>query len=143
MLNKPLGNPESFHPISLLCVPLRSSRMSSMLVSNQLSIQARNQLGTRVVNELHFQVQIRPEPVITSPNPDRVRHLFLKPNFSPKATFTEWDKVCATAEYQKMQCTGIATCKRFYHTQNSNRLDQNIGLDKHRLSLLVNDNYAE
>ena len=28
----------------------------------------------------------------------------------------------------------------FYHTRNSNHLDQNIGLNSHKLSLLVNDN---
>jgi len=31
---------------------------------------------------------------------------------------------------------------RFYHSQNSNHLDQNIGLRKHKGSLLVNDNTA-
>ena len=30
-----------------------------------------------------------------------------------------------------------------HHTQNSNHLDQNIDLSKHKLSLLVNDNAAE
>jgi len=30
-----------------------------------------------------------------------------------------------------------------HHTQNNNHLDQNIGLIKHKLSFLVNDNAAE
>jgi len=38
---------------------------------------------------------------------------------------------------------GIAAGTRFYNTQNSNDLDQNIGLNKHILSMLVNDNTAE
>jgi len=38
---------------------------------------------------------------------------------------------------------GIAAGLRFYHTQNNNHLDQNIGLNKHKLILLVNDNTAE
>jgi len=32
---------------------------------------------------------------------------------------------------------------KFYHTRNNNRLDRNIGLNKHKLILLVNDNTAE
>jgi len=32
---------------------------------------------------------------------------------------------------------------RFYHTQNSNHVDQNINLNKHKLSLLVNDIIVE
>jgi len=38
---------------------------------------------TRVVNGLHFETRTRPE--ITSPNPARVRHLFLKPDLGLKA----------------------------------------------------------
>jgi len=38
---------------------------------------------------------------------------------------------------------GIAAGTRFYHTQNSNHLDQNIGLNKHKFSLLVHDNITE
>jgi len=33
--------------------------------------------------------------------------------------------------------------KMVHHTQNSNHLDQNIDLSKHKLTLLVNDNAAE
>jgi len=38
---------------------------------------------------------------------------------------------------------GVAAGTRFNHTQNSNHLDQNINLNKHKLSLLVNANTAE
>jgi len=38
-------------------------------------------LQNRVVNG--------PEPEVTSPNPDRARHLFLKPDLGPEAKFTE------------------------------------------------------
>jgi len=31
----------------------------------------------------------------------------------------------------------------FYHTENSNHLDQNIGIIWHKRSMLVNDNTAE
>ena len=41
--------------------------------------------------------------------------------------------------YQKRVAAGT----RFYHTQNSNHLDQKIGLNKYKRSLLVNDNTAE
>jgi len=43
----------------------------------------------------------------------------------------------------KTWCTDIAAGTRFYHTQNTNHLDQNIGVNNHKLSLLVNDNSAE
>ena len=38
---------------------------------------------------------------------------------------------------------GIAAGTRFYHTQNSNHPDQNIGLNKHKFALLAHDNTAE
>jgi len=43
----------------------------------------------------------------------------------------------------KTHCVGVAAGTRFYHTQNSNHLDQNINLNKHKHSLLVNANTAE
>jgi len=43
----------------------------------------------------------------------------------------------------KTYCAGVAAGKLFCHTQNTSHLDQNIGLNKHKLSLLVNDNAAE
>ena len=46
----------------------------------------------------HFQAWTRPEPDITSPYPARARHLYLKPDFDPKAKFTKGVKACATAE---------------------------------------------
>ena len=52
----------------------------------------------RVGKGPHFETWNRPEPVITSPNPARARHLFLKFNLSLKANFTEGFKICATAE---------------------------------------------
>jgi len=36
-------------------------------------------------------------------------------------------------------CADAAAGTWFYHTQSSNHLDQNINLNKHKLSLLVND----
>jgi len=42
----------------------------------------------------------------------------------------------------KTECTGIAAGARLFHTQSSNHFDQTIGLNKHKLSLLVNDNTA-
>jgi len=38
---------------------------------------------------------------------------------------------------------GVAGGTRFYHTQNSNHLDQSINLNKHKRSLLVNYNTAK
>jgi len=58
-------------------------------------------LRIRVVNWSYFEARTRPGPEITSPNLTRARNLFLKPNFSPKAKFTEWVKISTTAEYQK------------------------------------------
>ena len=43
----------------------------------------------------------------------------------------------------KTQCADVAAGTWFYHTQNSNHLDQNINLNKYKLSLLVNANTAE
>jgi len=77
------------------------------------------------------------------PNSARDGHWFLKPDLGSKVKFTKWVKICATAGYQKTECTDIAAGTRFYHTQNSNHLDQNIGLNKHKLSLLVHDNVTE
>jgi len=39
---------------------------------------------------------------------------------------------------QKTLCAGVAAGKRLYHTQNSIHLDQNINLNKHKLSFLDN-----
>jgi len=79
-----------------------------------------------------------------SPNTTRTRHPFLQPDLGPKNKFTECIKICATAFYQKTLRTGIASVGYiFCHTQNSNHLDQNIDINKFKLSLLVNDNSAE
>jgi len=51
--------------------------------------------------------------------------------------------MCATAGYQKRMVQVIAAGTWIYHTQNSNNLDQNIGLNKHSHSLLVHDNTAK
>jgi len=67
--------------------------------------------------------------------------LFLTRN--PKAKFIELIKICSTAGYQNTEYTVIAASARFDHTQNSNHFDQNIGLIKQKLSLLVNKKYAE
>jgi len=39
-------------------------------------------------------------------------------------------------------CTGLAASIRFYHTKIAH-LDQNLGLNRHTLTLLVNDNTVE
>ena len=88
-----------------------------------------------------------------SPNPARARNnkpesgrsltFIFEAQFIPKGKFAEWVKICATAGYQKTQCAGVAAGTRFYHTQNINLLDQNMNLNKHKLSLLVNANTAE
>ena len=96
-----------------------------------------------VVNRPYFEARTRPEPEITSPNLAWARHLFLKSDLVPKAKSTKWLKTCASAGYQKTSCTGIAAGTRFYHTLNSKHLNQNIGLNNHKLSLLVNDNIAD
>jgi len=36
-----------------------------------------------------------------SPNPAQARHIILKPDLSPKAKFTEWVMICATAGINK------------------------------------------
>ena len=77
-----------------------------------------------VVKGPHFEA--RPEPEITSPNPARARYLFLKPDLSLKAKFTEEGKICATAEQQKT-CAGVVAGTRFI-TENSNHPDQNIDI---------------
>jgi len=68
--------------------------------------------------------------------------IFLKPDLGPKVKFTEWVKLCTTVWCQEMSCTGIAAGTRFYHTQNSNHLDQDL-VTKHKRSLLVNIKTAE
>jgi len=50
----------------------------------------------RVVKGPHFEAWTRPQPEITSPNPDRARHLFLKPDLGLKAKFTKGVKICST-----------------------------------------------
>ena len=52
----------------------------------------------RVVKGPYFEAWNRPEPEITSPNPARAGHLFLKPVLGLKAKFAEGAKICATAE---------------------------------------------
>jgi len=56
------------------------------------------QTHTRVVKGPRFEDLTWPELEITSRNPAQARHLFLKPNLSSKAKFTEEVKICATAE---------------------------------------------
>jgi len=55
----------------------------------------------RVVNGSHFEARTRPEPEITSPNPARARHLFLRPDLGRESQIYQWVKICATAGYQK------------------------------------------
>jgi len=53
----------------------------------------------------------------TGPSPKsqaRARLLFLKPDLAPKAKFTEWVKVCATAGQEKTWCTGVAAGTRLF-----------------------------
>jgi len=57
--------------------------------------------GIRVVNGPHFEDLTRAESEITSLNPARSRHLVFEVRFKPKANFTEWVKISATAKYQK------------------------------------------
>jgi len=95
----------------------------------------------RVAKGPRFQTWTWPEPEITGLA--QTCHLFLKPVFTTKVKFTEWVKICATAEHQKtVVCMG--SCRyTVYHTENSNQLYQNIGIILHKHSLLVNDNTAE
>jgi len=58
-------------------------------------------LQHKVVNKLHLEDRTRHELEITSPNPARAQHLFLKPDLGPKAKFTDGVDVCATARLQK------------------------------------------
>jgi len=67
----------------------------------------------------------------------------LKPDLGPKAKFTKWIKICATAGYETTQCAGVAAGTRFCHNRNSNHRDQKIGSKKHKLSLFMNDEIAE
>ena len=46
----------------------------------------------RVVNAPHLEARTQPEHEIASPNPARAQHLFLKPDFCPKAKFNKWVK---------------------------------------------------
>jgi len=63
--------------------------------------------------------------------------------FRPESQFFQVSQDMRKPRVSKTLHTGIATGTRFYHTQNSNHLDQNIGLKKHKLSLLANDNIAK
>jgi len=47
---------------------------------------------------------------------------------------------CAETKNVVCRCSCRYT---FYHTENSNHLDQNIGIIWHKRSVLVNDNTAE
>jgi len=105
-----------------------------------LSISACWSLSTnphRVVKVPHFEAWTRPEPEITSLNPARVRHLFLKPDLGLKANQGSYDM-------RNCRATKNVVCRyTLYHTQNNNHLDQNIGTIWHKRSMLVDDNTAE
>jgi len=91
----------------------------------------------RVVKGPHFEAWTRPQPEITSANP--ARHLYLKPDLGLKAQFTEGVKIYAIAEQQKNVVCRCSYRYTLYHTENSNHLDQNIGIIWHKRSMLVND----
>ena len=76
---------------------------------------------------------------ILKPEPGPSPTFILKPDLGPKAKFTEWVKICAIVGYQKTKCAGIAAGTQFDHTQNSNHLDQNIGLNYHKSRLFFSD----
>jgi len=87
-----------------------------------------------------------------SPNPVRSRNHKPEPSlrlaFIFEARFRPESQIyCVSQNVRncgiKHVVNGTAAGRRFYHTQNSNHLDQNIGLNKHNLSLLVHDNIAE
>jgi len=41
-------------------------------------------MQTRIVNGPHFEARTLPDPEMTSPNPGRARHLYLKPDLARK-----------------------------------------------------------
>jgi len=49
-------------------------------------------------------------------------------------------RTCAVTKDVVHDCSSRCTV---YHTHNNNHLDQNIGLNKYKLNLLVNDNTSE
>jgi len=112
------------YPFNLLCCPLPT-------------------YPHRVVKAPHLEAWTRPEPEVTSLNPARAWHLFLKPDLGLKAKFTE-----RVLRYAQLRVTENVVCRcscryMVYHTQNSNHLDQNMGIIWHKHSMLVNDNTAE
>jgi len=80
-------------------------------------------VGTRVVSGPIF----KPEPVPNAIVIFEARFMLESQNYRvSQATYN-----CGVSK----KCTGIDAGTRFYHTQNSNHLHQNIGLNKHNLML--------
>jgi len=88
--------------------------------------------------ELYKGLAFKPEPA-----PGRNHKPQLKPDFGLKAKFTQGVKICATAEKQKNVVCRCSCRYTVYQTENSNHLDQNIGIIWHKRSMLVNDNTAK
>jgi len=72
----------------------------------------------------------------------RARHLFFKPDLARKPNLP-YESGMRNCGVSKTECAGVVAGTRFYHTPNSNQLEQNISLNKHKLSVLVNANTAE
>jgi len=84
---------------------------------------------------------LKPE---SGPSPkSQTRHLFLKPGLGLKAKFTDWLKgMCNCRATKNVVCR--CSCRyTVYHTENSNHLDQNIGIIWHKRSMLINGNTVE
>jgi len=76
-----------------------------------------------------------PEPEITRRNPAQAPHLFWKPK-SQIYRVSQDMRNCGLS--QNVVC-GYRCSYTVHHTQKSNHLDQNINLNKHKHSLLVNE----
>ena len=78
-----------------------------------------------LVQELQTGLILKLEPEIASANPPR--HISLRPE---NQIYRGSRDIRNCRASKNVSCTGIAAGTRFYHTHNSNHLDQNIGLKK-------------
>ena len=105
------------------------------------------------MQEIAYLAQSCKRASFWSPNPARdlnhkpepgPRPIFIfESRFRPESQIYRVSQDMRNSGVSKTQCTGVAAGTRFYHTRNSNHLDQNIGLNNHKLSLLVKNNSAE
>jgi len=98
----------------------------------------------RVVKRPHFEAWTRPDPKSQARTRLEPDIYFWSPIYAWKSNLPRGLRYAQLGSNKKRCLACRSSCKYMvYHIENSNHLDQNIGIIWHKCSMLVKDNTAE